>query len=248
MSIQEICRVAECARLGEGLYSITMHAPAICAKTQVGQFVHIACGEGNLLRRPISICDWQDGKLRIVFQVKGEGTKWLAARKAGDELDVLGPLGHGFDTAALGAKPVFIGGGIGVPPMLACVKKAAGEGAQPRAVLGFRNKDAVILEDDFGAVCEAFVTTDDGSYARHGFVIDVLGELVTDATGVAACGSQADAQGHCRYRRRGGPALSGLDGGAHGLWHRRLSGVRVCAQGRERRNPVRPRLQGRAGV
>ncbi|WP_125116061.1 dihydroorotate dehydrogenase electron transfer subunit [Agathobaculum sp. Marseille-P7918] len=188
MSIQEICRVAECARLGEGLYSITMHAPAICEKTQVGQFVHIACGEGNLLRRPISICDWQDGNLRIVFQVKGEGTKWLAARKEGDELDVLGPLGHGFDTKALGAKPVFIGGGIGVPPMLACVKKAAGEGAQPRAILGFRNKDAVILENDFKAVCEVFVTTDDGSYARHGFVTDVLKEIVADATGVAACG------------------------------------------------------------
>ena len=78
--------------------------------------------------------------------------------------------------------------GIGVPPMLACVKKAAGEGVQPRAVLGFRNKDAVILEDDFKAVCEAFVTTDDGSYARHGFVTDVLKELVADATGVAACG------------------------------------------------------------
>ena len=111
MAIQEICRVAECARLGEGLYSVTMHAPAICAQTQIGQFVHIACGEGNLLRRPISICDWQDGNLRVVFQVKGEGTKWLAERKAGDELDVLGPLGHGFDTVALGAKPVFIGGG-----------------------------------------------------------------------------------------------------------------------------------------
>ena len=188
MSIQEICRVAECARLGEGLYSITMHAPAICEKTQVGQFVHIACGEGNLLRRPISICDWQDGKLRVVFQVKGEGTKWLAARKEGDELDVLGPLGHGFDVKALGAKPVFLGGGIGVPPMLQTATCAKDAGASPRAILGFRNQGAVILEDEFRAVCETFVTTDDGSYARHGFVTDVLKELLADATGVAACG------------------------------------------------------------
>ncbi len=64
---------------------------------QCGQFVHIACGEGHLLRRPISICAWKAPELRIVFQVKGEGTKWLSERKAGDELDVLGPLGHGFD-------------------------------------------------------------------------------------------------------------------------------------------------------
>ena len=188
MSIQEICRAASNTRLGEGLYQLVLDAPQIAAAAQCGQFVHIACGEGNLLRRPISICEAGEGRLRIVFQVKGEGTRWLAARKTGDTLDVLGPLGHGFDTAALGARPVFLGGGIGVPPMLQAAKCAKAAGAAPRAVLGFRNKGAVILEEDFRAVCETFVTTDDGSYARHGFVTDVLKELVADATGVAACG------------------------------------------------------------
>ena len=188
MSIQEICRAASNTRLGEGLYQLVLDAPQIAAAAQCGQFVHIACGEGNLLRRPISICEAGEGRLRIVFQVKGEGTRWLADRKEGDTLDVLGPLGHGFDTAALGARPVLLGGGIGVPPMLQTVKCAKAAGAAPRAVLGFRNQGAVILEEDFRAVCETFVTTDDGSYARHGFVTDVLQELVADATGVAACG------------------------------------------------------------
>ena len=73
MSIQENCRVVANTRLGEGLYALTMHAPAICAQAQCGQFVHIACGEGNLLRRPISICGWQGDALRVVFQTKGEG-------------------------------------------------------------------------------------------------------------------------------------------------------------------------------
>ena len=90
-----------------------------------------------------------------------------------DELDVLGPLGHGFDVGALGSAPVFIGGGIGVPPMLGCVREAVKQGAKPAAILGFRNKGAVILEGDFRDECETFVTTDDGSYARHGFVTDV---------------------------------------------------------------------------
>ena len=188
MSIQEICRAASNTRLGEGLYQLVLDAPQIAAAAQCGQFVHIACGEGNLLRRPISICEAGEGRLRIVFQVKGSGTEWLADRKEGDTLDVLGPLGHGFDTAALGARPVFLGGGIGVPPMLQAAKCAKAAGAAPRAVLGFRNRGAVILEEDFRAVCETFVTTDDGSYARHGFVTDVLQELVADATGVAACG------------------------------------------------------------
>ena len=56
--------------------------------------------------------------------MKGDGTKWLSERKVGDVLDVLGPLGHGFDVQALGDRPIFIGGGIGVPPMLGCVRTA----------------------------------------------------------------------------------------------------------------------------
>lgn len=188
MSMQEICRVAQQTRLGEGLYETVLEAPQIAAAAQCGQFVHIACGEGNLLRRPISICRAAADKLTVVYQVKGEGTRWLAERQEGDTLDVLGPLGHGFDVAALGASPVLIGGGIGVPPMLQTAVCAAQAGAQPRAVLGFRNQGAVILEEAFRAVCETFVTTDDGSYARHGFVTDVLKEQLADATGVAACG------------------------------------------------------------
>ena len=114
MSVQEICRVAENTQLGDGLFLMVLHAPKITELAQCGQFVHIACGEGHLLRRPISICAWKAPELRIVFQVKGEGTKWLSERRTGDELDVLGPLGHGFDVGALGSAPVFIGGGIGM--------------------------------------------------------------------------------------------------------------------------------------
>ena len=72
MSIQENCRVVENTRLGEGLYLMVLDAPEIVKLTQCGQFVHIACGEGHLLRRPISICTWQGSHLRIVFQVKGD--------------------------------------------------------------------------------------------------------------------------------------------------------------------------------
>ena len=188
MSVQEICRVAENTQLGDGLFLMVLHAPKITELAQCGQFVHIACGEGHLLRRPISICAWKAPELRIVFQVKGEGTKWLSERRTGDELDVLGPLGHGFDVGALGSAPMFIGGGIGVPPMLGCVREAVKQGAKPAAILGFRNKGAVILEGDFRDECETFVTTDDGSYARHGFVTDVLKEQIASASGVAACG------------------------------------------------------------
>ncbi len=188
MSVLESCNIAENTMLQKGLYSITMEAPKISEASCCGQFLHIACGNGTLLRRPISICTWQSGLIRIVFQVKGEGTKWLSERKTGDVLDVLGPLGNGFDLKSLGERPVFVGGGIGVPPMLACAQKAKAEGASPTAVLGFRDKDAVILEEEFKEICGTFVTTDDGSYSIKGFVTDVLKGKLNGATGVAACG------------------------------------------------------------
>lgn len=189
------------------------------------QFVHIACGEGHLLRRPISICTWQGSHLRIVFQVKGDGTKWLSERKVGDVLDVLGPLGHGFDVQALGDRPIFIGGGIGVPPMLGCVRTAVEKGAQPAAILGFRNKGAVILEGDFRDECETFVTTDDGTYARHGFVTDVLKEQVAGATGVAACGPKPMLKAIAAIAKEAG-VPSGFDGGAQGCG---IGACLVCA-------------------
>ena len=110
MKIKEICKVKEHIAYGGALFGLVLEAEKISAMAQPGQFVHIACGEGNLLRRPISICDAGDGLLKIVFAVKGDGTKWLSERKAGDELDILGPIGHGFDLSKAGDRPVLIGG------------------------------------------------------------------------------------------------------------------------------------------
>jgi dihydroorotate dehydrogenase electron transfer subunit len=188
MAMQEICKVCQAECLADGLYRIQMQAPALSAKAAPGQFVHIACGEGNMLRRPISICDVRGDIMTIVFAVKGEGTRWLAKRKIGEELDVLGPLGHGFDLSALGSRPVFIGGGIGVPPMLYALKAAKAQGCQPEVILGFRNKSAVILQQEFEREAPTFITTDDGSYGTAGFVSDILQQRLGEYTSVCCCG------------------------------------------------------------
>ncbi|MDO4173305.1 MAG: dihydroorotate dehydrogenase electron transfer subunit [Eubacteriales bacterium] len=188
MSIQENGTVRENQQLGDNLFALILDAPRICALAQPGQFVHITCGEANLLRRPISICQAHDGLLKIVFAVKGDGTRWLSRRSVGDVLDILGPAGHGFDLTKLGDRPVCIGGGIGVPPMLYTMQAAKANGAQPSAILGFRNKDAVILEDDFQAIGTTYVATDDGSYGIHGFVSDVLKQHISEYTSVCCCG------------------------------------------------------------
>ena len=151
MSIQENGTVRENQALSHNIFALTIDAPRICALAQPGQFVHITCGDANLLRRPISICQAHDGILKIVFVVKGDGTKWLSQRRAGDVLDIVGPAGHGFDMTRLGEKPVFIGGGIGVPPMLGC---ALHGGRDNVAVLGFRSAQNTMLLEEFSKACE----------------------------------------------------------------------------------------------
>ena len=121
MPVQTLCTVAELVRLNGYAYSMTLETgEALAASVSCGQFVHIKCGHSRLLRRPISICDWGKDFLRVVFEVRGEGTAWLSRREPGDRVDVLGPLGRGFDVS--GKKLLVVGGGIGVPPMLGGAK------------------------------------------------------------------------------------------------------------------------------
>ena len=192
MKVERECKIVSKEQVGDAVYMTLEVGDMIRASFRApGQFVHIRCGEGLLLRRPISVCscmeDEPDDLLSIVFEVRGEGTAWLAGRREGQSLDVMGLLGNGFPMKREG-RYLLVGGGIGVPPMLGCVREAVKQGAKPAAILGFRNQGAVILEGDFRDECETFVTTDDGSYARHGFVTDVLKEQIASASGVAACG------------------------------------------------------------
>ena len=178
MPVQKMCTVAEAVRLNEFAYSLTLEVgEEMASQTSCGQFVHIKCGAERLLRRPISICDWQGDLLRVVFEVRGEGTQWLSRRKAGDTLDVLGPLGHGFDLSA--KRLLVVGGGIGVPPMLGVAKAAASAGAEVHAALGFRDQGHQMLTDAFVECCRSMsVISDDGSTGRKGFVTELVEEFL----------------------------------------------------------------------
>ena len=192
MPVQTVCTVMEAVRLNDYAYSLTLDVgEEMAGQTACGQFVHIKCGESRLLRRPISICEWQGTLLRVVFEVRGEGTEWLSRRKVGDKLDVLGPLGHGFDVT--GKKLVVVGGGIGVPPMLGAAKAAAVQGSEVHAVLGFRDGGHQMLAGEFDATCRSVnVISDDGSTGRKGFVTELLEELFQQESSarpaVLACG------------------------------------------------------------
>jgi dihydroorotate dehydrogenase electron transfer subunit len=160
-------------QIANGIFDLWLNCPQIAAEALPGQFVNVKC-EGFTLRRPISICeiDKVKGSIRIVFEVRGDGTAWLAKQNIGDCIYMLAPLGNGFDLSNSSAKVVFVGGGIGVPPLLAA---AIAFKDNATAILGFRNAQAVILTDDFSSHGAAVqLATDDGSAGHHGLVTDLL--------------------------------------------------------------------------
>ena len=187
MPIQSLCTVVEAVKLNPNAIALTLEAPELVKDMAAGQFVHIKCGHSRLLRRPISICDFGGDRFRVVFEVRGSGTDWLARREVGDRLDVLGPLGRGFRVEP-GDRPLLVGGGIGVPPMLSCAERAGGG----YAVLGFRDADHALLTDELRAVCgETLVATEDGSVGYKGFVTTGAAQILDthpDVTAVLACG------------------------------------------------------------
>ena len=157
------------------------------AITAPGQFVNIRL-TGKFLRRPISVCDCEDGKLTIVYKVVGSGTEQLSAMKDG-ELDILTGLGNGYDLSCCGERPVLIGGGVGVPPMYLLAKRLIALGKTPKVILGFNTKSEIFYEEEFKALgCEVIVTTVDGSRGIKGFVTDALTAM--DYTYFYTCGPE----------------------------------------------------------
>ncbi len=147
--------------------------------TNCGQFVNIQL-DGMYLRRPISVCDYDDKTLTIVYKVVGKGTEAMAAMGAGTKLDILTGLGNGYDLSLAGDKPVLLGGGVGVPPMYNLAKKLREMGKEVKVILGFNVKSEIFYEEEFKALgCDVTVTTVDGSYGTKGFVTDALPEEYT---------------------------------------------------------------------
>lgn len=141
--------------------------------TAPGQFINIAL-DGKYLRRPISVCDYDDNTITIIYKVVGEGTEQMSKMPVGTVLDVLTGLGNGYDISK-STKPLLIGGGVGVPPMFNLAKELIKAGQKPYVILGFNTKDEIFYEDEFKAIgCTVAITTVDGSYGTKGFVTDAL--------------------------------------------------------------------------
>lgn len=141
--------------------------------TAPGQFINIQLS-GKFLRRPISVCDYDDKTITIIYKVVGSGTEQLSKMAAGERLDCLTGLGNGYDISK-SKKPLVIGGGVGVPPMYNLTKKLIEDNQKPVVILGFNTKAEVFYEEKFRALgAEVVVATADGSYGVKGFVTDAM--------------------------------------------------------------------------
>ena len=152
-----------------------------------GQFVNIRV-EGCFLRRPLSVCDWDDSSLTLVYRIAGRGTELLAKMKEGS-LDLLTGLGNGFDTAISGDRPLLIGGGLGFTPLYALAKNLIKDGKKVQVILGFASKEQAVYVDKFKALgCEVTVCTEDGSLGLKGYVTRAMEGL--DYSHFYTCGPE----------------------------------------------------------
>lgn len=181
MSLTLIEKIIDNIELAPDIYQMLICSEYIAKCAKPGQFVNIKCCEGTnaILRRPISICDVNREKnhVSLVYQKRGTGTEFLSKKRAGDTLDIIGPLGKGFDICDNNKSMAVIGGGIGIFPLLFLLKESSS--LNKSAFIGFRNKDYAVLVDEYKKnVSNLFISTDDGSLGYKGVVTRLFQETL----------------------------------------------------------------------
>ncbi len=170
--VQKFFEIISNKPVANGVFEMVLSGDT-SAITASGQFVNIKI-EGEYLRRPISVCDYDKNTLTIIYKVVGVGTEKLSKMQNGT-LDILIGLGNGYDLTKSGKTPLLIGGGVGVPPMYNLAKKLIEQGKTPTVILGFNKKDEVFYFEQFKALgAKVIVCTADGSFGEKGFVTDVM--------------------------------------------------------------------------
>ena len=173
-------KIVEKNVLNNSVTSLTFEAPLISKKVKPGQFVIVRIDEKGE-RIPLTVADFnsEKGTLKIIFQAIGTTTKRLAELSVGDSiLDLVGPLGQPTEFGSP-KKAIVVGGGVGCAIAYPQAKALYNMGIDTTVIAGFRNKDIVILEEEMKKVSNSlYITTDDGSYGRKGFVTEVLAELI----------------------------------------------------------------------
>lgn len=175
--------------LTKGVYIIKLLGNT-SACTKAGQFVNIAI-DGFFLRRPISVCDAEEGRLTLVYKLVGGGTEYMSSLRPGHKLDLLTGLGNGYSLEKIGNKPLLIGGGVGAPPLYLLAKQVIAAGKQPQVILGFNNANEIILAKEFEKLnIPVYITTIDGTEGIKGYVSDAM-KCCGDFDYCCSCGPES---------------------------------------------------------
>lgn len=188
MSYREKVVITKVSNLATDIYELWFKSKDMAKAAKPGQFVSLYSNDGSkLLPRPISICGISGDELRIVYRVTGKktGTEEFSKMTVGQEINVQGPLGNGYDVNAPYAtkKAIIFGGGIGIPPMLELAKQLKGE---KEIVLGYR--DELFLNEEFEAYGNVTIATESGSCGTKGNVLDAVRENAISGEVIFACG------------------------------------------------------------
>ena len=188
-------RVTESSELTPGIRSLSVCLPETARWTvRPGQFAGLFPADGSmLLMRPISVCRWDParGELRFVYRPAGAGTQTFTKLVPGDPIDLLGPLGNGYDLERLAGKRVLLlGGGIGIPPMLelAAALRKAEPAAEVTAALGYRTAQLFLAEEFRETGAQVLIAAEDGTAGTRGTVLGAVREAGAEADAVCACG------------------------------------------------------------
>ena len=206
-------------KIANGIYKMILSVDTSFISNQ-GQFINITIDD-RYLKRPISISEYNDTTLTIIYKVVGFGTKQLSEKKVNDTIEAIVALGNGFEV--VNEKEVLlVGGGVGVPPLYGLSKELISKGIKPKVILGFASKIDVFYEDKFKELgLETYVTTMDGSYGLKGHIGDAIKEYHLDNLYYYSCGPKrmlqtlmelSNAKGQLSFEARMGCSLETKDG------------------------------------
>lgn len=176
---QEWMRIVSQEQLAPKIFKLTLMGDLVSKMNTPGQFIHIKIPrEDLLLRRPISLNQMNQTmkQCTIIYRVEGVGTSYLSQMNVGEKLDVMGPLGNGFDVNQVNRGQVvfIVGGGIGIPPMYELAKQLKNKGVNVIHFLGYASKEVAYFQEEFMTLGQTFFATDDGSLGVKGTVGDLL--------------------------------------------------------------------------
>lgn len=172
------------------IYLMSVRVPEIALIARPGQYVMVRCGEGYdmPLRRPLGIHRISKDGISLLYTVVGRGTEWLSQRKAGERVDLFGPLGKGFEIYPSSRNLLLVAGGVGVAPLLALAEHAKVSGLKFKLVIGEKNAAKIYPERLLPSGIKPVVTTEDGSLGQKGMVTDILPKLIPAADQIFVCG------------------------------------------------------------